>query len=400
MKVSKLHILSVLTAVVVLAGCQQKQVQAEPRDAWGIIRIPQGQGITIRVAVSQTDHNIGPVGIEQRRGAELAARQFDTIQGFPVNLEISDPVCSSEGGVNAAHDASFEAQTAAVIGMTCSSSCLASAPILDDAHMLEISPSCEASSLTDPVTQREIFFTTSFGALDEGQVSADFAVKEMGASRIAIITYNNSETTDVVDAFKTQAAGLGATIVNVSNVAMGQSTFEAAINVTAESRPDIIYAPLLPTDAVTLAKQHQSSRLKDIPLLGGRYYLSQWFIDEAGAGADGVYAVGPNINNAQSADIANSYTAAYRQAPTSSEAVFSYDAMRLVLEGIKKVAVLSSDNTLLIGRQALRNTILQTASYQAASGPITCTTWGDCSAPGTLLVAHVRAGKWVNVFIP
>ena len=401
MKASRLLILlSILTAIGLLAGCQQKQAQAEPHDPWGVVRIPKGQAVEIRLALSQSDPLVGSLGVQQRRGAELAARQFEPIQGFPVSLEVSDPACSSDGGVSAAHDATFHSQTVAVVGMTCSTACLSSAPILDDAHMLEVSPSCEASALTDPVTQRQIFMTTSYKALDEGQLSADFAVKELAANRIAVISYDSVESSDVVNAFKERVAALGGTIVSSSTVAVGQSVYQPVINVAIANKPDLVYAPLFPADAAKLTVQMRNSTLKSTTLLGGRYYLSQWYIDQTRGVSEGVYAVGPRIDNPRSDSIAQAFGAIYREPPDSSEAMYAYDAMELLLDGIKQVAVVGSDSSLLVGRQALKNAILQTASYQAVTGPITCTAWGDCSAPNTLVVAEVKSGNWANVFIP
>jgi branched-chain amino acid transport system substrate-binding protein len=399
MKDFKLHIMTCTLAIgLALSGCQQGEAQAEPLDAWGIVRIPQGQTVRIQIAFSQTDE--GLLGIEQRRGAELAARQFDPIQGFFVSLDMSDPQCSSDGGAQAARDAIGSAQTVGVIGMTCSSSCLSAAPILDSAHILEISPSCGASALTSPVSQREIFLTTSYVSSQEGLIAGAFAYNELGARKVAIISYNNADTVDLLAAFRTQFEGQGGTTTSVSNVIPGQFSYESALREAAAGRPDLIYAPLLPIDAMQFTVQLKDSQMADVPILGGRYYLSQWYIDRAGDAADGVYAVGPNIATPASIRIAETYANVYGQPATSSEVAFAYDAMRLLLEGIRKVAVVGSDNNLLIGRKALRDAVLQTADYPGVTGNITCTAWGDCSAPGSIVVARVKYAKWDNVFIP
>lgn len=393
-------VISIIVTLAALAGCQQTQVQAEPHDDWGIIRIPVGQTINIRLALSVTDQNVATLGTEQRHGAELAARQFDAIEGFRVGLDFSDAECSSDGGANAAHAAVGSAQTVGVVGLTCSSSCISAAPILDAAHVIEISPSCMAGSLTDPVTQREVFFTTSYLGTQEGEIAANFAYSEISARKVAIITYNNAETTDIINSFRTHFESTNATVVSSSVVVPGQFSFQNALNEAKAAKPDLIYAPLLPIDAVNFLGQLKKSDLKQIPVLGGRYYMSQWFADKTKGISEGLYAVGPNIQNDQTAKVYETFGNIYGEPPDSSEAAFAYDSMRLLLEGIKKVAVLGADNNLLIPRKALRDAMLQTADYQGLTGRITCTSWGDCAAPNTIVVARIRNAKWVNQFIP
>ena len=187
---------------------------------------------------------------------------------------------------------------------------------------------------------------------------------------------------------------------NLLFVVPGQFSYDTAFHEATSHDPDIIYAPLLPIDASSFIVQKHESSASNIPTLGGRYYMSQWFIERSGDAAEGVYAVGPNVSNAMSNRLAETFTNVYGEPPTSSEAAFSYDAMRLLLEGIRKVAVVGSDDTLLIGRKALRDAVFQTADYPGITGNITCTAWGDCSAPGTIVVARVKYEKWENVFIP
>jgi branched-chain amino acid transport system substrate-binding protein len=401
MKIKRLCI--ALAAILIgsaYSSCKQAPDQTLSNDPWGSVSIPSGQPIHIRVAFSKSDRNIGPVGSEQTRGAELAARQFPAIQGFSVIVEESDPECSAGGGVASARELIGEQDVIGVVGMTCSSSCLAAAPLLDSAHLTSISPNCGASTLAGPVAHQASFATTSYPASLEGTVGAEFSFKELGARKVGIISYGTIESQDSVDSFRTTFKVLGGNIVGVSTVVPGQVSFGASIDTMMADQPDLIFAPLLPGDAVNFVQQLKSSRFARTTVVGGRYFGSKWLLTTVGKSAEGIYAVVPDISKSAYDSINKSYQDVYHGTLTTSEAVFAYDSMSVLLEAIKKVAKVGSEANLIIGRKALRDALQATSDYPGLTGTITCTAWGDCSARLLVGVAQARSGQWVLTFIP
>jgi branched-chain amino acid transport system substrate-binding protein len=55
--------------------------------------------------------------------------------------------------------------------------------------------------------------------------------------------------------------------------------------------------------------------------------------------------------------------------------------MNIVLAAIEKVAVKDPDNTLHIGRQALRDAVAATKDFKGLTGNLTCDANGDCADP-------------------
>lgn len=401
MQRAKYFILSLIGCGLALVACQQNPVRSTTSDPWGVVRIARGTSMRIRLALSVTDQNIGPLGIEQVRGAEIAARQFETIQGFSVALDEDDPACSTDGGNVVAKAAITQNDLLGIIGMTCSSSCLAAAPVLDGAHITMISPSCGAGELVTPVTYHDSFVTTSYPANLEGAIAARFAFNELGARKAAVLSYEEFDASDAVAAFKTAFEASGGEVTMQFGAVPGQVSYQSELARLSTTGVEIIYAPLFPIDAVNFTIQFRnSSSSSNIRLLGGRYYSSKWFITKTERAADGIYAVGPSIGDTALKTVSESFRAIYGEEPTGTEYAFAYDAMHILLEAAKKVAFTDSDGNLVVGRKALNDAVKHTSAYMGTTGDITCTAWGECAASNTVAVSQVRGGAWVVVFIP
>ncbi|MGZ5306361.1 MAG: hypothetical protein ACXWEG_06475, partial [Actinomycetota bacterium] len=62
----------------------------------------------------------------------------------------------------------------------------------------------------------------------------------------------------------------------------------------------------------------------------------------------------------------------------------AFDAMNILFEAIKKVAVDNGDGSLSIPRQALRDAIFATSGWAGITGTITCNELGDCATDVTI----------------
>jgi branched-chain amino acid transport system substrate-binding protein len=78
----------------------------------------------------------------------------------------------------------------------------------------------------------------------------------------------------------------------------------------------------------------------------------------------------------------------YGEKPASVFHAHAYDATNLLFAAIEKVAVQDGDGTVHLGRQALRDAVLATKSFQGLTGTLTCNETvpgrknpGDCGDP-------------------
>ena len=117
-------------------------------DSVGVVRVAKGQPITIAywLVVAGPDASLG---VDSRRGIELAIADKRTVAGFNVRLIGEDSGCGAEGGVTAATKLSANKNIVAAIGSSCSSEAVPGAPILWKAGIVTVSPSNTAPRLTD-----------------------------------------------------------------------------------------------------------------------------------------------------------------------------------------------------------------------------------------------------------
>jgi branched-chain amino acid transport system substrate-binding protein len=92
-------------------------------------------------------------------------------------------------------------------------------------------------------------------------------------------------------------------------------------------------------------------------------------------------------------DFLQKYQDAYGEPPLSTYHAHAYDATMLFIDAIKQVAVQDGD-TLLIGRQALRDVLAATTDFQGLTGNLTCDPNGDCADPKIAVYEIVDTNEW------
>lgn len=393
--------LTVVFGTVLLAtscGQAQSSGSGDEIDPWGVVTVASGENLRIGLALSNTDRQSD--NAEHARGAELAVQSYKSVAGVPLEIVTINTECSDEGGRAAASQITRDATIAAVIGPDCSTACQSSVPLLDKAHFTTISPGCSASSLSDPVLHFGAFLRTIYPDTLEGQIGALYAYRELGARRIAIIDDGSLETSEASSAFEARMTSLGGKIIVKVSIDPGQTDIGPMLANIANDHPDLIYAPLTGTDAVTLVTQRQErAELASVPLLGGKHFWSDRLIQAAGQAADGIYATGPHIATAMLEQANESYQSLYNQAPSSPTYAYAYDAVSLLAKALGDVAMRDNQGRLVIGRKALQDALYSTTNYSGLTGTLTCTGWGDCGAEN-LVVGQVQDGKWVTVYMP
>lgn len=392
------HVLVLAALLVVLGGCTaQPPDTAAPDDPLGTIEVSSSQ--TIRIGVdTATGFGVDVEGEEIMRGAQLAVEDYGSLHGFDVELVRISSQCSESGGQSTALSFTSDPTIAVVIGPMCAAACEAALPVYEEAHFTVVSPGCGTAHLTDQVTHIDAFTRTIYGDRQEGELAARFAYFELRARKAAIIDDGTAETSDLILGFETTFTSLGGTIAVSATADQGSANFRPALTSIVEADPEVIYAPLLPADAILLSIQKAGAGLQDVPLIGGRRYVNRSFVEGAGYTADGVYAPGPLLASDQYQTVAERYTEEYGSAPVGAQFAFGYDAASLALRSIDEGSALSTGGNLLIGRQAVRDALYSTTTFPGITGTLTCSGWGDCSA-GDLAVYRVREGEWVETYI-
>ena len=152
----------------------------------------------------------------------------------------------------------------------------------------------------------------------------------------------------------------------------------------AAAAPQVIYDPVFVAEGGYLwAQSKQVAGLEKTVMIGSDGMFTPDFVKAAGKAAEGNYLSSPNFSAFQAgyADFLTKYKAKVGKDPISAFHAHAYDAANILFNAIEKVAVKNSDNSLSIGRKALRDAIFATKDFKGITGVLSCSASGDCGAP-------------------
>jgi branched-chain amino acid transport system substrate-binding protein len=383
-------------------GVASDSVAGASPDPLGTITVEPGKPIRIGSLLpdeaSGTNGAGAQSGEDARRGVELALDFLDgtmdgvmgPLIGHPVELDQVAESC--EAGVSGEAGFNNVSALAGVIGPGCVDS-LETGPAVDlqEEGVVMISPSATDPDLMDQPTRPSTLFRTAYDASLEGVVVADFALGEREAVRAAL-AYDETGSDGAAATFRsTFEAGGG--IVTVSGF-LGQERTgsERVVQAIALGRPQIVFLDARRpacADAASRAADEQELQASAIVVSSG-CFDSQMLADPPVSVA-GAYVVGPDISRLQLDDFyRREFVPAYERRwgtiPVAGFHAQAYDATLILLDAIDRVAILSEDGTLTIGRSALIEAVAATSGVTGLSGTISCAETGECAPEAALAI--------------
>jgi branched-chain amino acid transport system substrate-binding protein len=373
----------------------QESVQGPPEDPWGVVEVGPDQPILIAVNVAVSGAVPG-FGLNQLRAAEIAAGGGIMVLGHGIELVPGDTACNPDDGLAVARQTVANPSIVAVVGHTCSTSCMPAAEVYEEAHYTMVSPSCTAGDLTSPDMPRAFMRTAPNDHL-QGQVAADYAYHVLGARRAATLHDRGVYGAGLVVTFAEHFSVLGGEVVAQEALDVGDQDIRPQLRAIAAQEPDVLYFPLFPGEGSLVAIQSlEVAGLGDVIRIGSDALRSDAFIEGAGGAAEGVYASSPALVEGPGyLDYLHAYTEAYGEEPPAPFGPESHDALKLILRAIEAVGTVSEDGTLYIPRQALREA-MYSISFEGISGQVECSDLGDCSTAGVEF-AQVQNGEFIVV---
>jgi len=179
-----------------------------------------------------------------------------------------------------------------VIGHLNSGTTIPTSRIYHEAGLVQISPSA-----TNPKYTQQGYagaFRVMANDVQQGKVLGEFAVKDMGAKKIAIIDDRTAYGQGLADEFDKAAKAAGGTIVVREYTNDKASDFTAILTKIKGAAPDVIFYGGMDGQGAPMAKQMQTLGLK-AKLLGGDGIHTAEFMKLAGAAAEGVTASLPGV---------------------------------------------------------------------------------------------------------
>ena len=386
-------LLTVAGAALVLAACAPKAFVCE--DAIGCVTVAPGD--PIHIAWIQTVSGATSfLGVPNNNGAELAFDEVNNeLLGHPVQFDGEDSFCNAEGGQAAGTKVSSDPTVVAIIGTTCSSEARAAMPLISQAGMSMISPSNTNPDLTDPSHPDHWagYLRTAHNDRFQGRVAAEFAYNELGLRSAATIHDGSPYAESLQQVFADTFKELGGTITSQEAVNVGDTDMKPVLTTIAADGPEIIYFPIFEPEGDFIAAQKcEVAGLENTLMMGADGLLTSGFGAAAGDCSVGMYFSGPFVAGDAYQAWLDAYVAKFGEEPASGFGPHAYDAAKMIMAAITKVAVVDSDGTVHIGRQALRDALYATADFDGLTGKLTCDANGDCATGQALAIFQMTAG--------
>ena len=397
----KFLVLGVLVlSALVLGGCAQAFECADPI---GCVDVAPGDPIHVAWALTVSGAT-ATLGEDSRGAIEIAIDdRGGELLGHPIELTGEDTLCNAEGGQAAGTKIAADPTVVGVIGTNCSSEARAAMPLISQAGMLMISPSNTNPDLTNPDHPDfwPGYLRTAHNDLFQGKVAAEFAYNELGYTSAATIHDGSPYAESLQRVFAEVFTELGGTITAQEAVNVGDTDMKPVLTTISTGAPQIIYFPIFEPEGDLIAQQaKQVAGLETTTLMGADGLFADTLPEATGDAAVGLYLSGPYVSSENPAYAAflDKWEAKFGGVPPSGFHAHAYDATNMLFDAIESVAVVDSDGTVHIGRQALRDAMYATSGYAGLTGNLTCDANGDCATGEALAIfllgAEEVAGNW------
>lgn len=311
-----------------------------------------------------------------------AINQKGGISGKPVELIIADTRGDSRECVLIAEKFVADQTIIAVVGEMSSSCSMAAAPVYERANMTQISPTASAPKFTE--MGKNIFRANSMQT-KEGPANAVWAVKDLGAKRIATIYINNDFGVAGNKYFVEEAQRLGAEILAQEGFTPGERDFTAIVTRLKSLGPDTLYISAYHPDGAAILTQARRARFEP-RVLGTAGLESPDLIKLGGSAVEGVMVSSqffPDASRPANWAFAQEFKKRYSKDATMFSGL-TYDATHILAAAIRDAGIED--------RAKIADALVKVRGFTGVTGPISYEKSRNPDKTYTRIV--VKGGRW------
>lgn len=337
------------------------------------------QNIVVRIGVvAPMSGALAVSGRANERGARLAVEELN-LQDFRIGnsrtrfeLVAEDDAGDPKQGTLAAQKL-VDSDIKGVVGHQTSGSTIPASRIYNEAGIPQISPSTTSPKYTSQG------FKTAFRLMADdaisGRILANFAIKELGMKKFAVIDDRSAYGHGIAEEFSRAVVAAGGSVIGHEYIAANSTDFSAILTTIRGKRPDGVFLGGMYSVAGPMLRQMKQLEL-GAKLLGGDGICDDEVLRLAGGAAyDGqVICAGP-ADNLQQARMPAFALAFRKKFGTDPEIVsgYSYDAVHLLADDMRRAN--SSDPKIYLP------VLAATRGYAGLTGPISFDAKGDLLNP-------------------
>jgi branched-chain amino acid transport system substrate-binding protein len=297
-----------------------------------------------------------------RHGGEMAYDHFMKKGGIPgakVVIKYADSKSDPKEAINIARMFADDKNLVGVLGDFSSTASMAAAEVYKKEGICQLSPTTSHPDF--PLMSKRIFRVTVTQAL-ESPANAKWAIKNLKAKRLAVISIQNDWGVSVANYFEKGVKEGGAELVAKEMFNPGLRDFRAILTKVMGKKPDCIFLGMFYEDGATLLQQRKQLNI-NLPVFGGGSLYSEKLIELAGDAAEGFRVTTPFLPNSDEPHI-KAFVEEYKSRSGKMPNMFgayAFDAATIMLDAVKK---LGSNVT----RTSLGDVVSQTKDFPGVTG--------------------------------
>ncbi|WP_312649982.1 ABC transporter substrate-binding protein [Proteiniclasticum sp.] len=347
-----------LMSTILFTGCGSKEAV--------------GAGDTVKVGLNyELSGSVSTYGTSLVNGIEFAVKEINAkggVLGKQIELIKADNKSLGDEAANVSSRLATRDKVVAILGPATSGNVKAALPPAEENKV----PLISASSTADDVTfdakggVRQYVFKTCFSDSFQGVTMANFAAKELGFLKTAILRDNTSDYSQgLTDAFKATYTALGGEIVSEEAYQAKDTDFKTLLTTIKAADPDVLFVPGYYEEVGLIIKQARELGI-DVPILGADGFDSPKLVEIAGAeNLNGTY-----YSNHYSSDDTSPEVIAYRNAfkkvygsdPDAFNAL-GYDMAYMLADALERAGE--------VDREKLKDALAATENFKGITGTLT-----------------------------
>lgn len=329
---------------------------------------------------------------EAADGARLAVTEINRtgkLLGKNVEIVLRDSQSRPEMAEQVARQLAEKDRVVAILGYSDTDSALAARYVVQEHRIPFIAVGATSPRL--PAEGGEMMFLACFGDNVQAAAGAEFAFGHFGPNACLLWDEGMDYTRLLAGYFKRRFIELGGTILDDEAFKDDTVDFTPLVQQVQSLpiQPDFFYIAAMPYNAGRVIRQLREAGLK-CPIMGGDGYDTPELLKTAGSAAEGVFfTTHAFVNSTEGKEdmkrFITAFVAEYGREPQNAFAALGYDAMRLLLDAIRRAG--STDPS------SIKHALEETKDFPGITGDITLSPKSHIPRKSVTII-EVKEGKF------
>ncbi|MFH1752414.1 MAG: ABC transporter substrate-binding protein [archaeon] len=306
---------------------------------------------------------IASYGLNSKEAIDLALQEInekDGINGRKLEIVFEDTKCDSKEASTAVQKLINLDKITVIIGGFCSNETLAIAPIIEEKHVIAISPGSTAASISDA---GDYVFRTIPSDDFEAKFDAEYVKNKLKYEKAAILYCLSDWCEGLKQGFQEEFESLGGKVIAVESFESSSTDLRTQLIRIKEAKPEVIYFVANVNSATAGIKQAKELNINT--QIFGTAITDQTIWNTVGSAGNGI------IFSAQDSSASEEFQKKMveKTGKTPDQfAAYAYDATHIIAGIMQKVGTNVED---------IKKELYKIKDYNGASGQITLDKQGD-----------------------